>query len=180
MVLTTWLDHFIYIQPGTWNAGARPVWPGRDRSCRGKTGLVGARPVRLGQNYKYVPKDVGINFENCLNFFWIRTGLAPARQSGTWNAGAKPVWWGPNLFGPHQTGLVGTKQVWLQQIFYQFSKLIPTSLGTYLKFCPKQTDLAPADRSGPHQPGLAPEFHVPGWQFPIPKFQRFIFILRLP
>ena len=40
---------------------------------------MGARPVRLGQNYKYVPKDVGINFENCLNFFWIRTGLAPAR-----------------------------------------------------------------------------------------------------
>ena len=64
---------------------------------------------------------------------------------------------------------MGTRPVWFQQNFKQFSKLIPTSLGTYLKFCPKQTDLAPADRSGPHQPGLAPEFHVPGWQFPIPE-----------
>ena len=40
-------------------------------------------------------------------------------------------------------GLVGTRPVWFQQNLKQFSKLIPTTLGTYLQFCPKQTSLAP-------------------------------------
>ena len=44
------------------------------------------------------------------------------------------VW---NMKRRGQTGLVGA--VWFQKCFNQFSKLIPTSLGTYLQFCSKQT-----------------------------------------
>ena len=69
--------------------------PGQDRSGRDQTGLVGARPVRLGQNYKYVPKDVGINFENYLFFLE------------------------PNRSGPYQTGLVPARPVWPRRFMFQ-------------------------------------------------------------
>ena len=39
---------------------------------RGQTGLAGTRPICLGQNFKYVPKDVGIDLENCLKFCWLK------------------------------------------------------------------------------------------------------------
>ena len=50
---------------------------------------------------------------------------------------------GPDQSGGDQTGLVVGQTSLIPKKLKQFSKLIPTFLGTNLKFCPKQIGLVP-------------------------------------
>ena len=92
---------------------------------------------------------------------WVTSGSSQhiqqhaSFQSGTWYAGAKSVWWGPNGFGSNK-------------IFNNFLNYSPhLYIDTYLQFYLYQTGLVPTkpiwwgpNRFGPHHRGFISVFHL--------------------